>query len=648
LYTQCPDCATVFRVTATVLRAARGQVRCGVCDATFDAIAFLTENVEPVEPGPGAQAGQDDLSPEVSVHPGSGVASEARPQHEHALDQIAAAIARAATADLAPAERRAAGTAPRPDTDGASAKPARAATPTESVASAAAGTSVAAGVRRTAEESPAVGTPHEADRSLGTEIVLETLASPDIEAPDETDPTVETEIVLETFESPEVEAPDETGTSLGTEIVLETLESPDIEAHDQIDPSLGTEIVLETMESPEVETHRGAETSADVETLFEAETSFPDERPREAGTSPEAGSRPDLDWFLEAEALPEARSSRDAAAAAVAALLSEARSSVGIAAGHGEAAGAAAAADDIPDSALEFNAPVADWDQVFVADQNAIALTAVDIDLGAAQPAALRDDEESLAITGEYPALEPDARAAADTTAAGATGSPWPADEAGDELATLRERMVGGAERRPAAGSDEEPDSTPADAARPVTATHARAARVALPASVVLLALGLGVQAAHYWRDSLAGQPAIGAPLERLYQRLGRPLEPRSSLAAFDVKQWGAASDARPGALRVRASLVNRAAFAQPYPLLRVTFEDRFGGRVALRDFKPAEYLPGRTEPPQLLAAGARADADLSIVDPGAQAVGFELDVCLVRHGVLTCGNDLKLSGGGR
>ena len=33
VYTQCPECGTVFRVTAAVLRAAQAQVRCGVCDA---------------------------------------------------------------------------------------------------------------------------------------------------------------------------------------------------------------------------------------------------------------------------------------------------------------------------------------------------------------------------------------------------------------------------------------------------------------------------------------------------------------------------------------------------------------------------------------------------------------------------------------
>ena len=43
MYTQCPDCATVFRITAEALRAAQGDVRCGVCSTTFNALENLSE-----------------------------------------------------------------------------------------------------------------------------------------------------------------------------------------------------------------------------------------------------------------------------------------------------------------------------------------------------------------------------------------------------------------------------------------------------------------------------------------------------------------------------------------------------------------------------------------------------------------------------
>ena len=42
MYTQCPDCATVFRVTAEALRIAQGDVRCGVFATTFNALENLS------------------------------------------------------------------------------------------------------------------------------------------------------------------------------------------------------------------------------------------------------------------------------------------------------------------------------------------------------------------------------------------------------------------------------------------------------------------------------------------------------------------------------------------------------------------------------------------------------------------------------
>jgi hypothetical protein len=72
---------------------------------------------------------------------------------------------------------------------------------------------------------------------------------------------------------------------------------------------------------------------------------------------------------------------------------------------------------------------------------------------------------------------------------------------------------------------------------------------------------------------------------------------------------------------------MNAAAQLQPYPLLRVTLADRFGTRVGAREFEPAEYL-GKA-PARMLAPGERVDATLDILDPGKDAEGFEIDVCI-------------------
>lgn len=49
MYTQCPECLTIYRVGASDLAAARGGMRCGHCSALFDALTTLCEQL-PAEP----------------------------------------------------------------------------------------------------------------------------------------------------------------------------------------------------------------------------------------------------------------------------------------------------------------------------------------------------------------------------------------------------------------------------------------------------------------------------------------------------------------------------------------------------------------------------------------------------------------------
>lgn len=154
----------------------------------------------------------------------------------------------------------------------------------------------------------------------------------------------------------------------------------------------------------------------------------------------------------------------------------------------------------------------------------------------------------------------------------------------------------------------------------------------------VLLAIALIGQVIHHERYVLVRHPSFGPQLTRLYSIVGQNLEPRWEMAAYDVKQWGIVSDpAQPGTLRVRASVTNKAAFAQPYPLLKLTLEDRFGGSVGTREFRPEEYLQSSARASRLLPAGEATNADISIVDPGEDAIGFHLDVCMNLAGTVRC-----------
>jgi predicted Zn finger-like uncharacterized protein len=155
-----------------------------------------------------------------------------------------------------------------------------------------------------------------------------------------------------------------------------------------------------------------------------------------------------------------------------------------------------------------------------------------------------------------------------------------------------------------------------------------------------ILLLVLGGQVVHAERDQLARQPLIGAFLAQSYAFLGSPISLPTDLATYELRQWGAASDSmHPGRLLLRASIVNRATHPQPYPLLRLALQDRFGTTVGERDIEPADYLPGEGTG-RLLGPGQRADAEIRIVDPGKDAVGFELDVCLPLAGRVRCANE--------
>ena len=78
-------------------------------------------------------------------------------------------------------------------------------------------------------------------------------------------------------------------------------------------------------------------------------------------------------------------------------------------------------------------------------------------------------------------------------------------------------------------------------------------------------------------------------------------------------------------ALRIKATLVNRAEMVQPYPLLEVSLIDSQGQLVARRTYPPREYLSkpdviSQGMPPQLAI-----NVQLDITSPGVPASGYEV-----------------------
>jgi predicted Zn finger-like uncharacterized protein len=265
------------------------------------------------------------------------------------------------------------------------------------------------------------------------------------------------------------------------------------------------------------------------------------------------------------------------------------------------APGTGAAAESADDGALEFTLPPGDLDRVFV-------------DPTAGRPPSLAGAE----------AIAPRASAAADE------------DPAGERMGGLdvadhvRRDVLAGLRLRPL----EEPSE-----AQP-------AIQLAWRGAAAVLALVLLAQMIHENRAWLAAHGPLRGPLQSVYGALGVKVQPPVNLSAYQLRQWGVTGDPNAaGTLRVRASILNTSAQLQPYPLLRVTLANRFGTHVGARDFEPAEYLGRPTA--RLMTPGERADATLDIQDPGKDAEGFEIDVCLRGAGqTISCAADAAAQAG--
>jgi predicted Zn finger-like uncharacterized protein len=164
--------------------------------------------------------------------------------------------------------------------------------------------------------------------------------------------------------------------------------------------------------------------------------------------------------------------------------------------------------------------------------------------------------------------------------------------------------------------------------------------------AAIVSALLLVGQVVHRNREALIAQGPLAPALRMLYSSIGAPLNGAVNLGVYQLRQWGVTGDPAagvPGAgatLRVRASILNTSAQLQPFPLLRLTLANRYGTRIGARDFEPGEYMGKPIV--RSLSPGEKVDAMLNIIDPGKDAEGFEIDVCL--RGAdkkITCANDV-------
>jgi predicted Zn finger-like uncharacterized protein len=156
--------------------------------------------------------------------------------------------------------------------------------------------------------------------------------------------------------------------------------------------------------------------------------------------------------------------------------------------------------------------------------------------------------------------------------------------------------------------------------------------------------LALGAQTVHHFRSQLAGHSALGPLLAQVYGVFGAELTPSWDVRQYEIIDWIATAEPNSrglGSLKITARIQNRGPQRQPYPAVQLRLKDRWEEAVGSRMFGPAEYLPRDTPSGRLMSPGETARAEIEVVDPGPDAYGFELDVCIeVEASLVTCGTD--------
>lgn len=114
------------------------------------------------------------------------------------------------------------------------------------------------------------------------------------------------------------------------------------------------------------------------------------------------------------------------------------------------------------------------------------------------------------------------------------------------------------------------------------------------------------------WLESACARLGCSLPLrhdESLLQLASRDIRPHPSV---------------PGALIISATVRNVADFAQAFPTVEITLSDLDEQRIAMRRFRPQDYIGDPRALAHGLAPQATAPLVFEVADPGKNAVAFE------------------------
>lgn len=142
----------------------------------------------------------------------------------------------------------------------------------------------------------------------------------------------------------------------------------------------------------------------------------------------------------------------------------------------------------------------------------------------------------------------------------------------------------------------------------------------------LLLLLLLVGQYTFFYRDALARVPEW-SPLVHKFCRLARcEIESPHNIKRIELLQTTIAPHPEyENALRLRATLVNRAEFDQDYPDMEVNLTDSAGLVLARRVFSADQYLETPVAANDSMFQNVAMAARLDVTNPDGKAVGYEI-----------------------
>lgn len=138
--------------------------------------------------------------------------------------------------------------------------------------------------------------------------------------------------------------------------------------------------------------------------------------------------------------------------------------------------------------------------------------------------------------------------------------------------------------------------------------------------------LALACAAAFYAREEIAKSNLPESVRAGFCSVAGCELPVATNIAELELlRQKVFSHKTTEGALVVSVDVINNARYPQPYPVLSITMANSEGESVAQRDFEPADYLKNYTGN-ETLTAGKPTRINIDIVDPGEDALSFEME----------------------